>query len=579
MKYCKKCGMLLEDTIETCIRCGTDVSIVENISFFPPDVQESMDEENNQKKDGMKTVILIICILVALVAVIVAGAMLMNSGNLGFMMQDTGNSVVEESQVDEEVVDDATTESEIQEAVADDEASNDTEVASDSATATDNEAKAPEVKEEEPAAKAIKDTKGHYYNYVSEADEAGNVVLNVLYPEDFDTVDFAVSYDKFSNRFPLEMTFSASGEDGGVQFLYMSPRQLWHKESETGKSYANNKIADYYMTFYKYDGAKGYIEAMLKESYPKAKIECVNEAEISTKATEGIEALSASKKKDLFERIKYYDYANIGRGTTYAIMEEAEYSANIYEYEITTTDKQVIFDKFYVPVIANKLYYANEDNNDRGNITEWYYLAFAVMEAGNEDLYDDYSADFDVFVDNCVPTETFMKINQQYSDEINTFVAAKRTVEPITNEQLEEYASNTSCKLNDFNASVLNVLRAQSGASYANDKVNVNVPDKIKVGFINKDANKIFLSEGADEYPGESYDELTKGDVLVSEGTKEEIKVPDDYEETNSTVGGSVGIDSGEESNQRVDNSTNETSSDEATQVVDKPKKKRSYKL
>ena len=32
MKYCKKCGMLLEDTFEHCIRCGMDVTIPENVT-------------------------------------------------------------------------------------------------------------------------------------------------------------------------------------------------------------------------------------------------------------------------------------------------------------------------------------------------------------------------------------------------------------------------------------------------------------------------------------------------------------------------------------------------------------------
>ena len=52
MKYCKNCGMLLEDTHEHCIRCGVDVTVPENVSMYPIEVMETIEEEKERKKHG-----------------------------------------------------------------------------------------------------------------------------------------------------------------------------------------------------------------------------------------------------------------------------------------------------------------------------------------------------------------------------------------------------------------------------------------------------------------------------------------------------------------------------------------------
>ncbi len=45
MKYCKKCGMLLEDNMEICIGCGTDVTAKGTYSKYPVPMQEKIDLE------------------------------------------------------------------------------------------------------------------------------------------------------------------------------------------------------------------------------------------------------------------------------------------------------------------------------------------------------------------------------------------------------------------------------------------------------------------------------------------------------------------------------------------------------
>ena len=70
MKYCKKCGMLLEDTHNTCIRCGADVTLPENVSMYPIEVMQTMEEENQRKKATGKIVAMIIALVVVLVCLV-----------------------------------------------------------------------------------------------------------------------------------------------------------------------------------------------------------------------------------------------------------------------------------------------------------------------------------------------------------------------------------------------------------------------------------------------------------------------------------------------------------------------------
>ena len=46
MKYCRKCGMLLEDTHLNCIRCGADVTKAENVSMYPIEVMVTLEQES-----------------------------------------------------------------------------------------------------------------------------------------------------------------------------------------------------------------------------------------------------------------------------------------------------------------------------------------------------------------------------------------------------------------------------------------------------------------------------------------------------------------------------------------------------
>ena len=473
------------------------MTIEENVSLYPPEVMDTIDAQKEDRIKRIRIMVLIIVIFVILAALVAVAAIGIGKGN--FQLAGIGESESEE--IYEEPVEEF---EEVEEELPEEE------------TEESNEEEAEE--EAEDAPRVVSDANGDYYDYSERLDDAGDVIFEAIYPEDFDNINEYIEYDRFSDRYPIRYQFVASGEDGGIQFVYISPEQYWYKLSETGKTRSNERDPSYYMSFYQYGGAKKYIEDILKASYPKGKYECTNEKEISSLATAGTKELADYKSDKLSFNIG--DYAHIGEGTTYANM-DSEYSALVYDYEIVTKDKQIVFDRFYVPVIANNLYYANETYNDRGTVTEWYILAFVVMEAGNEDLFDDYSDAFDIFAVNAVPTERFMKINQIYAEEIKESVAAKRAVDPMTEDMLATYSkeSESGYSLDEFNKMVLDILNKAGGKIFEAGDTKIRTGKDINVAFLDKEIGKLYVSKDASEYPGDEFTELSLGWENQSEDT------------------------------------------------------------
>lgn len=520
MKYCRKCGMLLEDTTLNCIRCGSDVTLSENYSLFPIEVMETLDAQKEERKKRTKIVILIVVIFTLLAAVIAMAAIMVQTNGITIGSQATKEVATEEAPVEEvvDVVEEEIEEAPVQSVSEEEEVTEEIEEEPDDSKTTAS-----------TGDRTVKDVEGNYYNFVSEKDEDGNVVLNVLYPEDFDTLDFSIDYEKYSTTYPISMNLVVSGEEESIRFIYMSPQQLWYRNSETGKSRTNERDISYYMSYYTFEDAKSYIEGMLNESYPKARIDLVSEKEINATAVESVNELAKKRSKMLFGNIG--DYAHIGDDTTYANM-DATSSAFIYEYEIITPDKQMVFDKFYVPVVANNLYYASDKANDRGTVTEWYCLAFFALEAGNEDLYEDYADDFDAFIANTVPTDTFLYINQQYGKDISDAIDSFRAADPLTDAMLKEYSLNAKkeIKLNELNEGIKKALMSASNKTFAADGITINAIGDTKVVFVNEENGKAFLSKAADEYPGDEYTELVETDRkdaaidLASDVTEEDVE-------------------------------------------------------
>ena len=514
MKYCKNCGTLLEDTHEHCIRCGTDVTIAENVSMYPIEVMETIEEENQRKKASGKIVAMIIGLVVVLVALVIAFLALGSNMKRPAPAKET-------TETKDEVP------AETEAAVAAEEESAEAEPAEEESATTNS------------SNRAVKDDKGKYYDYVEEKDDAGNVVFTALLPEDLTERELFKDYEVYSDRYPISLNYTASTKENDVRFTYLSARKLWYKLGETGKGRSNESDITHYMTYFEYENPRSYLEPLLQQSYPGAKLELTKEYDVNEIAPAKLEELAKAKNKDLFGDIG--DYAYIGKGTTYANM-DYESSAKVYEYEITLKDKDMLFCRYYVPSMAHNLTYANTDTNDRGNITEWYNFSIVCFETGNEDNFDDYEDDFNVFIANALPTDLFMYINESYCKEIKKSVddfekayeeqqegkeidQKVEPPEPLDKDKLEKFgkAYKPDTKLDDFDSKVLDILRSGGVTAFKGSDVSVYGSAKTKVAFYDKAKNKVFISPGEDEFPGDSYEELTKSaDQAASEAGSEE---------------------------------------------------------
>ena len=555
MKYCKKCGMLLEDTHEHCIRCGADVMVPENVSMYPIEVMETIEEENQRKKASGKIVAMIIGLVVALVGLIIFFLAAASKGSLKIPESSNEATAAAQAPSAEEVTPEESVASPAEEAVEE-----------------------PEVTPE-PTPKAsgrkINDDDGAYYDYVEETDDAGNVVFTALLPEDLTERELIKDYEVYSDRYPFTVMFTAATKSNDVRFTYLSPKKLWYKQSDSGKSRSNEADVSHYMTYFKYDGDKSFLEPLLEQSYPGAKFEVKDEYDVNPVTVEKLASFAKARNKEMFN--EKGDIAHIGEGTSYANM-NFESSAKVYKYEITLPDKNQLFCKYYVPSMALNLAYAAGNSNDKGTVTEWYNFALIGLETGNEDDLDDYEQAFDLFVANALPTNLFMFINESYSKEIkesvqsfddvvkaqekeleeeaeeydeedeaeaeDTAKTAKdkdkdktedkskdkaedkskdktedkskvtadsepKEVEPLDKAKLEKYGKEykPSDKLDDFDANVMDILTSV-GVCFKGTDVNIYGGKDDKAAFFDSNKKKVFLSPKAKEYPGDQYEEL-----------------------------------------------------------------------
>ncbi len=483
MKYCKKCGMLLEDTHVHCIRCGADVTKAENVSMYPIEVMETIEEENERKKASGK----IVAMIIGLVAVLTVLVILFLNGIGGGAIP---SKKPEEKKPDESVETVATE----QEEVAEEPESTVESVPEAEATPA-------------PSDRKVKDDKGRYYDFVEEKDDAGNVIFTAVLPEDLTEREMYRDYEGYSSRYPFSINYTASTKENDVRFTYLSPRQLWYKISEKGKSRSDEMDMTNYMTYFKYDGPKSYLDPLLARSYSGAKIELKNETDVSEQMTAKLEELAKARDNELLS--KTGDYAHIGEGTTYAFM-DSEFSAKMYEYEITLKDKNVLLCKYVVPSMAHHVTYANSDSNDMGDLTEWYNFAIICFETGNDIEYEDYEDAFDLFVANALPTDLFMYINESYGKEIEKAVAAEEEPEPLDAARLKKYGSefSSSTKIDDFDSKVMDILRSAGKQAFKGQNVTIYSSDDDKVAFYDSAKQKVFLSTDEKEYPGDSFEEL-----------------------------------------------------------------------
>lgn len=484
MKYCRKCGTLLEDTQEICIGCGIDVTVPENISMYPLEMRDEIELErrtNNKRRFLILTIIGISVLLLALVVTLVWYVSTFQ-GDLAPKEETEIEEVVEESVEEEPAPEEAPVE----------------------------EQPAPEIP------KVVKDDLGTYYNIGSVQDEAGNTIFTTVYPEDFPNVNSSIEYDKYSTRFPEVMTFVTSNENNLVQFTYISPQHFWYRNSKNGKTRNNERDVFNYMTYYTYKGVQPYLEALINASYTDLKkLEFVEKVPVSDENTAKLQAFADSRTSELSGNVG--DVAKIGSDTEYAVM-GAEAEVSIYSYVGTSKQDNIIYMDFYVPVIANTLSYSTASNNDKGEVTEWVIPCIAAYESGNEELHEKYKEAFNAFIYNSKLNREFFYDNYQYGNYLSQCVTDGETATALDATKLAEYHGGFSdgADIGSFNTNLMEFL-----AGHPADLRDMHTEDNllsyvatsgIVIGYVDRTANKLFFSPDNTEYPGEPYEWLVGSD-------------------------------------------------------------------
>lgn len=500
MKYCMNCGTLLEDSHERCIGCGADVTEPGTWSLYPPEMAKQVEIEKKEKKSRNSMIIAMVVVFVLLIASIAAFII--------FTVNSTNNPEPEEEQEAVEETAEEPEEEETVETVSEDKA--------EEKPTTLGPVKIEEAKPEEEnnsSAREIKDSKGKYYTVGSVSDAAGTPVFSTLYPEDFSELGSQVNYDICSTRFPETVTYIVGNEDGNVRLTYMSPQHYWHRKSDGKKSRTNERNVKTYTQYYAYNGAQGYIEAMIKDSYSDIKgYKLIDKEEYAPNITSKISDIS--NKQTIFLTGEIGDYAKIADDTVYAAM-AAECEAYIYHYEITSRQNNTIYMDVYVPVIANTLGYVTEYENDKGEVIEWVIPEFIAFEAGNEELHEMYADAFKVFIANSRLTEQFFYTNAAFSKEIEGAIATRKdlAVNPIILDAAKLKSIQSTYKkdadITEFGRGIFEFLNMTPSdcATFSGDRT-VNGTADSKVAFYSKEKNKVFISPVEDEYPGDDYAEL-----------------------------------------------------------------------
>ena len=498
MKYCAKCGTLLEDSHEICIGCGADVSKEDGYTLFPPNIQEQIDTERADTKTRGGIIASIVIVFILLLCA------------LGFFIGYNVMSMNQnEDEITSEMVEEALEETAVEEVIE--------EVAEEPQTLNTDLVTEEAPKEEETPAvdsnREVKDTDGFYYTLTSIKDAAGNTIFNTVIPEDFKPLSQNVDYSLYSTKFPGCVTFIAGSEEGNVQLTYISPQHFWHRKSSKGKSRDNERNIFDYMMFYKYEGAQGYIEALIKQSYTDIKnFKLIEKADVDTQVLAKLMAFSESHTNSLLGDIG--DYASIASDTVYAPM-EAEFEANIFKYEATTKKNETIYMDFFVPMVANTLSYVTEIDNDQGDVIEWLPLEVVAFEAGNEDLYVKYQEAFEAFINNTRPTKEFLYENQEYSKEIKEAIG--HSGEPVELRALDslklkgyhdKYTEDAELDAYYEGINTFFSTHAEDAKTFKNDDITIYGSKDDKVCFYNKETKKVFISTAEDEYPGDTYEEL-----------------------------------------------------------------------
>lgn len=393
MKYCKKCGMLLEDNMEICIGCGSDVTKKDTYTKYPEQMQEKIElekKEAGKRNLAVLAIVLIFVVMLLLIGIFVAQTYINESGK-SFFPKITADKSGDKNK--------------------------------ENGDANENK---PEKNRE------IKDELGAYYKIKTVEDEEGHKIMTAVFPEDLSNLDHSINLERESQIYPAIFSFVATNEDNTTQLTFTSPQHYQYiimTEGEIGPVDIQEEL-DGRISFYDFSTVEDYLMEIIKQAYPSAKkIEEMDSidpsAEVSKKLDDIIKSYEDGADKELAGLFGLPETTKFTHNNTYK-------SDKILNYRILTKEDHAVSCKFYVPVFCERYDYKDDESGLAGQLSDTYILSVTSFEAGSDELYDWYENAFELFVDNIKLTDEFFalnsgRLNKEFEDFLNSAPAVGKS--------------------------------------------------------------------------------------------------------------------------------------------------------
>lgn len=472
MKYCKKCGMLLEDNMEICIGCGTDVTDKKSYSRFPEPVQQQLDKE---KKETGKKYLALLAITLVFIAILLM---------IGIYISQTYLLIGDE----------------------DGENGPGTGMFTQMLMNSKNKDKDKDDQGKKKKNRQVKDENGTYYKYVTLKDEAGNDMFTAVYPEDLSDVDISLDLERDSVRFPAVLSFVATNDDNTTQLTFTSPQ---HYQYIQGTGFSPTEVQEKLMgciSFYDFSDVESYLSEIIKQAYPTAKkIEALDEASgpvSSEKMDKLIDIYDVDKTDGLAELFGLPDGTAFTHTDTYK-------SDKIFNYRILTKEDHAVTCNFYVPVFCVKYDFSNPELEMEGSVSDCYILTVSSFEAGSDELYDWYEDAFSLFVNNLKVSDSFFNGTCAYASKIKGDIKDGKIPAILGKNEFSDLVKS-STQGDAFTKGVCDFLsQNKDGAkTYKAEEYTINTNDSIVQVYLNPEKELLFTTGDESEYPGDDYIEF-----------------------------------------------------------------------
>lgn len=463
MKYCKKCGMLLEDNMERCIGCGSDVTDKKSYSRFPEPVQKQLDSE---KKESGKKYLAVFAITLVFIAILLM---------IGIFLSQTALLIAEQ-----EGEGPAT--------------GMFTQMLLNSKKDKDGEQK---------KNRKVKDENGAYYKYTVLKDESGNDMFTAVYPEDLSNVEVSVDLERESLKYPAVLSFVATNDDNTTQLTFTSPQ---HYQYIQGTGFSPEEVQENLggcISFYDFTDVETYLAEIVRQAYPNAKkIEPLDEAAAPGSSAGLDKVVSIYNESDTGKLAGMF-----GLPETTSFTHTGTYKSDkIFNYRILTKEDHAVSCKFYVPVFCVSYDFSDDDAGISGSLSDCYILTVSSFEAGSDELYDWYEDAFSLFVNNFSLSEGFLAGNDSYASKMKEEIGNGQIPRIMAKPEFADLVKAGS-GTGELSKGIYEFLSLKKDATktFKSDDHAINTGDSIVQVYFDPDRELLFTTGDETEYPGDEF--------------------------------------------------------------------------